>query len=218
MKRVFFAVAAVVAIGAVATPAFADMHQVAASGLWSAYGGTGPTNVGRCTIETVGGDGRRITISQTAGQTGVDLQLTKDSWAIPANTPIDLRIQFNQDDLVPARATGADQMVTVSLTFQQSVPFMKALRADSQIRVYFPNGNEAVWTGGLSGSSKAIDAFNDCRANFGPAAPTQPYRAPAQVQQPAAPSVPTQPTQPFNTPSAADQNQNLPPVPAAPPT
>lgn len=206
--------------------ASADPRPLGSSGLWSAYADTTVDNRALCGMVTVGGDGRRIAIEQAAGQSGLTLALNKNGWVIPANTDIDLRFQFDLNQQIPARATGAGSAVTVGLTFDQSIPFMRALRSDRQIRVFFPNGNEPVWTGGLAGSSRSIDAFNDCRASLGPSQPTQPFSSP--VGSSPAP-VTSAPTQPFNggavpplpdthSPALEPTNNStgLPPLPLAP--
>lgn len=208
----------------VLTPtAHAEQRHLVSSGLWSSYSDITSDNRGLCGIVTVGVDGRRIAIEQVARQSSLTVSLSKDGWAIPNNTGIDLRFQFDLNDQIPARATGAGSNVTVGLNFDQSVPFMRALRLGRQIRVFFPNGNERVWTGGLAGSSRAIDSFNDCRANLMPSQPTQPFSPPAGPVQALVP------TQPFNGGAApplpdahspalepTDNSNGLPPLPLAP--
>jgi hypothetical protein len=180
-----------------AGPALGETRIIQSSGLWNAYGGTDDDGRAVCGISTSGADGRRIAVQQSAGETDLDLVLEKPSWAIPDNTPIDLAIQFDNAQAFPDHATGAGNRVTLRLPFDRSIPFMRSLRGRSQVRVYFPSGNEVAWTGGLGGSSAAIDAFNDCRAALAPAGPSQgpsqPYAAPAS------PTSPTSPTQPFPT-------------------
>lgn len=159
-----------------AAPAAADIRQLAASGRWSAYGGTGDDNRPLCGVGTDGAEGRRILIQQYAGNTGIELLLKKDSWDIPANTPVTLKVQFDGRAPAPMQATGSGHQIVVNMTFDQSLPFMHELRADRQIRVFFLSGNEAPWTGGLSGSGGAITAFNTCRSGLMPAeGPTQPF-------------------------------------------
>ncbi len=166
-----------------ATPAMADIRQLASSGRWSAYGGTGDDNRPLCGVGTEGAEGRRILIQQYAGDTGIELHLKKDSWDIPPNTPVTLQVQFDGVAPEPMQATGSDHQIVVNMTFDQSVPFMHDLRADRQIRVFFLSGNEPPWTGGLSGSGRAIDAFNTCRGGWVPAGgPTQPFSPAPPVQ------------------------------------
>lgn len=207
MKR---KLAAILAAGiAASTPALAQeqTREIAAAGLWASYSGTSEDSHALCSLATTGAEGRRITVLQYAGQTGIDLRLEKDSWIIPGSTPIDLAVQFDSEPPIQARATGSGKTLSVRMDFPQSVPFMRALRRDTQIRITFPSGSELPWTGGLSGSSRAIDAFNQCRDHLGPAvpvAPTQPYLAP-----------PATATEPFS-PGITTPN-GLPPLPGAQP-
>lgn len=187
--------------------AHAETTTLARSGLWSAYGGTTADNRAVCGVTTVGGDGRRINVEQFAGDTGLLLSLQKSSWAIPQGTQVDLRIQFDLDAQVPSRAIGAGTQVDVRMGFEQSVPFMRALRQDRQIRVFFLGGNEPVWTGGLAGSSRAIDAFNQCRARLSAGTPSQPF-----VQQ-EAPNPATMATSPQPPPAVLTQPFGAPPLP-----
>ena len=77
----------------------------------------------------------------------------------------------------------------------QSAAFMRALRNGSVMQIIFPDGSEPMWTGGLSGSGRAINAFNDCRMQLEPGLPTQPYSTGP------APSYAPGPTQPFGGPA-----------------
>lgn len=205
------AAAAMMALAS-AIPARAEITPITQSGLWTAYSNTGPDNRRVCGISTTGADGRRIAIQQLAGESGLQLSLQKDSWDIPEGAPVELRLQFDLNDQIPAHATGSGKQINLTMTFDQSVPFMRSLRAGRQVRVFFLTGNEPVWTGGLLGSSRSIDAFNDCRASMAaPSGPTQPYTPPPQA---AAPVQPVAPTQPFAAPPAS--TTDLPPIPPAP--
>ncbi len=214
----------VAALAAVCVPARAEVRTLETRGLWSAFGGTAEDQRQVCGIATAGAEGRRIAVAQFPGDTGLVLTLDKDSWAIPDDTAIDFTVQFDTDAPVTLAGRGSGRRITAGLAFAQSIPFMRALRHGGQMHVNFPGGNEPSWTGGLSGSSAAIDAFNGCRGGFTTTtAPTQPVTAaPVATQQP------TAPTQPF-TPSAApaapapaapapapDAAAPLPPIPQAP--
>jgi hypothetical protein len=170
-------------------PASATIQPIATSGLWTAFGGTGDDNRAVCGIGTEGLDTRRITIQQFAGDTSLQLLLKKDTWAIPPNTQVGIRVQFDAWPPAALQATGAEHTLTVTLPFDQSVPFMRGIRAARQIRILFDSGNETPWTGGLNGSSRATDAFNRCRDDLTPASPSQPFNP----QSPAAPAAPTPP-------------------------
>jgi hypothetical protein len=171
------------------------------SGLWSTYSGTDGDNRPFCGIATAGGEGRRVAVLQSAGETALDLQLSKDSWVIPDNTHVKLGIQFDGRPVSPAEALGSGRSLTTRIPFEQSVPFMRALRHGQVLRITFPDGNETPWTGGLAGSGNAITAFNTCRERLAPPEPTQPFRT-----NPASPDTTppnTKPTQPFTAPSPA---------------
>ena len=174
--RVFAVVGAACAALAVSLPASADVRVLATAGLWTAYGGTSGDNKAVCGLSTDGAETRRIAIQQNAGVNGLELRLTKDSWSIPANTQVELQVQFDRYPLVAMQAAGLDHALVATMTFEQSLPFMRGVRAGRQIQVYFPSGNEPPWTGGLVGSARALNAFNACRSGLGPAAVTQPFR------------------------------------------
>jgi hypothetical protein len=212
MNRLTLLAGCALAACAAVNPARAELRTIANAGLWSTYGGTDDQQRRVCGVVTVGGDGRRIDVAQYSADGGIDLSLQKDSWSIPANTGIDMQLQFDRDGAVPQHGIGDGRRVVAHMDFAQTVPFMRALRNGVQIRVFFPNGNEPVWTGGLSGSGRAIDAFNDCRASLSAGAPTQPYAASPALQQPL--SSPAEPTQPFAAPASAPQRTGLPPLPA----
>ena len=177
-------------------PTQTPTQELYRSGLWSAYRGAderGPF----CGVSTGGVEGRRVAVQQSASESGIAVLLSKSSWAIPDNTPIAVQFRFDGRGEGPSQARGRGQTIAAQLNFEQSVSFMRALRNGRVLQVIFPDGNETIWTGGLSGSGNAINAFNNCRASLAPAEPTQPFRT-----EPSAPqSPPPQPTQPYARPS-----------------
>lgn len=184
-----------------ARPAHAAPQVVYSAGQWTAFSDTTADHQPVCGIATTGAEGRRIAIQQQAGQTGLLMLLDKASWSIPSGTPIDVAVQVDGGDAMPMKGTGAGNQVTLDISFQESVTLMRAIRAGRQIRVYFPAGNEPMWSGGLNGTGAVINAFNGCRAAFPPPPPTQPYQpSPGQPAAPA-PAAPP-PTQPFTPPPA----------------
>ncbi len=192
-----YCLSAAVAVLAMAAPgAMAQPTEIYRGGLWSAYSGSGDDQRPLCGIATTGGEGRRVAVQQYGGETGLELQLSKDSWAIPDNTTVELQFQFDGREPTTEQAVGAGHTLIVRLPMERSVLFMRALRHARVMRVLFPTGNEQPWTGGLSGSANAITAFNNCRASLAPQEPTQPFR-------PAAPPAPSNsaPTQPFIAPT-----------------
>ncbi len=178
--------------GSLALPALAraEIRPLYTSGLWSAYGGSAENQRAVCGMSTAGAEGRRIAIQQFTGENDLDIVLEKTSWSIPDNTPVEVVVQVDGYSVRLERVVGTGTRVYARMPFDASMPFMRAVRIGQQIRVFFPNGTESVWTGGLRGSSAVINAFNECRAAFAPATPTQPYASdPARL--------PTAPTQPF---------------------
>ncbi len=210
--------ASIAAVCVAPTLAHAETRTLYSAGLWSSYGGTDAEQRPVCGVVTVGGDGRRIDISQYAADGGIDLSLQKESWSIPPNTEIDLQVQFDRDTPVPSRGIGGSKRVVSRMSFDRSVPFMRALRQGSQIRILFASGNEPAWTGGLSGSGRAIDSFNDCRARLASQNPTQPFASAAPSPVVPASIVPTQPfaVQPQSQPQSQSQPEPMPmPLPAS---
>ena len=137
-----------------ALPASAEIRTLATSGLWSAFGGKGDDLRAVCGIGTEGAETRRITIQQFAGDTGLELRLKKDSWAIPANTSVGIEVQFDRLPPLPLQATGSDHQLVVTMGFDQSIPLMRGIRAGRQIQIVFQSGNELPWVGGLTGSAR----------------------------------------------------------------
>jgi len=176
---------------AITTPARAELRTLFESGLWSTYGGTDETQRNVCGIATAGADGRRIAIQQYAGETDLELVLEKPTWVIPENTPIDVMVQIDGYSWRPDRSVGTGNRVRTRIPFGTSIEFMRAIRAGQVVRVTFHSGTEPAWTGGLRGSSAAMNVLNECRAAFPPPAPTQPFPQ-------GSPSPGGQPTQPFS--------------------
>lgn len=177
---------------AMSVPAQGEVRTLMTAGLWSAYAASADDQRAACGISTTGPDGRRLAIEQSSGDTGLDVILDKTSWAIPDNTAIEIVVQVDNGAGVPLHATGSGTRVLAHMAFDASVGFMQGIRHGRQVRIFFPSGNEPPWTGGLQGSSAAINGFNDCRGNFPPASATQPFR-------PEATPTPASPTQPFGS-------------------
>ena len=175
----------------------AETTEIYRSGLWSAYSGTTADQRRVCGIATAGADGRRVAIQQFASTPGLELELSKDSWTIPDNTPVTVQLRFDYRDQVQGQMTGSGRAMAMQMPYEQSLAFIRALRDGRVLQVFFPDGNEVVWTGGLAGSARAIDALNTCAAALEPSAPTQPFQ-PNPMTPPAPDS--TAPTQPFRAP------------------
>ena len=190
-------------LAAGAPRAHAQVKQIFASGQWSAYGGATVGNRRVCGIEAAGPDGGRVMIEQETGQTGLNLILQKGSWSIPGNTAIELSFLFDGRIRFPARATGAGNVVTAAMTFQQTVPFMRAVRQDGKMVISFPSRNEPSWSIGLLGSGAVLNAFDDCRTGLASSTPTQPFTPAPTTTSPATSNPPpVSPATPASAPPA----------------
>lgn len=215
----------VVAICALApTLARAEVRTIASRGLWFAFEGTGEDQRQVCGIATGSAEARRISIAQSAGETGLSIAFEKAGWTIPDGTPIQVTVQISGRSLPGLDGVGAGPRINAAMPFAPSIDFMRALRHGTEIRVNFPSGNEPFWSGGLSGSSAAIDAFNACRGRIMGAA-TQPPAPAAPAPTPQTPAVATQPFTPSAAPYPAPIAPSppsvpapLPPIPPAPAT
>lgn len=167
-----------------APPTSADVHALAVSGHWTVFSGTDPDNKAVCGMRTEGAETRRLAIVQYAGDTGTVLRLRKDSWTIPPSTAIGIQVQFDGGPQVPVKGSGSGQEISVDLPLDQTILFMVSLRAGSQMRILFQEGNEPPWANGLTGSAKALDVFDVCRKGLNPAAATQPFSPSADQPQP----------------------------------
>ena len=203
IMRMFLLAAILVAFACLAAPGTsAQTTEIYRSGLWSAYSGTTEDQRRVCGIATTGADGRRVAIQQYSGMPGLQLELSKDSWTIPNNTPVTVQLKFDYRDQMQAQMIGAGRAMATQMPYEQSLAMIRALRDGRVLQVFFPDGNEVVWTGGLAGSGRAIAALNTCAASMEPAAPTQPFQS-----NPTPPPTPDSaaPSQPFRTPAAPSQ-------------
>ncbi len=192
-----------VAFACVAAPAAsAQTTEIYRSGLWSAYSGTSEDERRVCGIATTGADGRRVAIQQFSGMPGLQVELRKDSWMIPDNTEVTVQFKFDYRDQMQGQMTGSGRAMAMQMSYEQALAFIRALRDGQVLQVFFPDGNEVVWTGGLAGSGRAIAALNTCAATLEPSVPTQPFQAQPAPQPPAGSATPTQP---FPAPAAAPQ-------------
>ena len=214
---------AAISVWAIALTAFvgvaahAQTRELAHVGLWSAYSNTMPDGKALCGIASVGDDGRRMAIEQSAGQTGLMLSLNKPSWTIPPDTPIDVAVRFDAAAPLAEHGDGNGTLVQVMMPFAATVPFMRALRTAQVVEIGFPAGSEPAWHGGLAGSSRIIDAFNTCRNDMARLTLPQPTQPLAAAPASSVPSVPTQPftaAAPGSAPAPVSSG-DLPPLPQA---
>ncbi len=225
MRRaaLFAATALGVILGQAATEALAaDVRLLYTAGRWQVQNGVGDDQRPFCKIVSGGASGRRFIVEAFAGDPALTLQIVKDGWEIPPQTPVDVVIDIDGNRW-PIHTTGAGQLIGISVPAENQAQFEQSFRAGRTMSIAFPGGTERPWVGSLTSSNAVYNAFNTCRGTMlgqgsQPSAGTQPFAAPAT---PAA-------TQPFaQTPSApaaappppADATQPatpLPPIPPAP--
>ena len=189
------------------------------AGSWQVFSGVGDDRRAFCEISSGGAGGRRVLVLQLAGDPNLTLQLIKDGWTIPEQTPID--VVFDIDGTRwPFHTTGAGQLVGVEMPPDAAAGFAQRFRAGHMMTVSFPSGSEAPWSGSLSSSNAVFNAFERCRQTL-IGQTTQPFAtptpvAPATTQPFPTPAVPPAPTSPADAPSQpANAPAGLPPIPPA---
>lgn len=198
----------------------ASVQSVYSAGAWQVFSGIGDDQRAFCEISSGGAAGRRVLILQLAGDPNLTLQLIKDSWAIPAQTPVE--VLFNIDgNTWPFHTTGSGQLVGMAMPPDSAADFARSFRAGRTMTVSFPGGTEAPWSGSLNSSNAVFNAFDRCRGIM-LGQMTQPYAAPAGQPAPVGPTPAPASTQPFVAPAADPGTapiappQGLPPIPSAP--
>ncbi len=189
------------------------------AGNWQVANGVMDDQRSYCAIISGGAGGRRVIVQAYSGDPNLTLQMTKDSWSIPQQTPIEVVIDIDGNRW-SYHGFGTGNVVGVSLPPQDAASFEQAFRAGRNMTISFPGGTETPWAGGLTSSNAVFNVFRGCvRSNLGSA--TQPYAAQPNAAQPAAVPGPSQPYA-APTPAAAPQppaaSQPMPvPAPAAAP-
>jgi hypothetical protein len=195
---------AVAIVTAIITPAAADMYVTGQWGVWQSQAGTNYKGQPQCVAGLLGTDRN---FSVIFSPTGIFLRVWKSTWQIPAGQPIKVIMQVDQatpmsfdgigrpyypgslvDIYIPLNAvwaaTGKSMLEEVANLLSHGV----------RLKIYFPNGTEGGWEGGLSGATAALGSLVNCI--YAMPSPTQPYSMarPAPTQ----PYAPT-PTQPYGT-------------------
>jgi hypothetical protein len=170
----------------------AQTRTIAQAGGWAAFGGT----IERSQTPTCGVDARH-------DQTGrhfllqyfhnipdaLEVRVVKDTWAIPADSEIPVRMQIDSNPVWTATAVGEGRHVRFNIPLRNLDRFETQFRRGINMTLQFVGGSEPVWTFTLVGTNAVMNAFTQClNVVIGSAAPTQPV--PSQPR-------PTRPTQPF---------------------
>lgn len=162
--RIFFLTLAAIAIIARVNFARAgtpDISHVTA-GLWQETSFKNPANLG-CSI---GGapdipGGRLIMGASQRRPSPMSLVLRKNDWKIPDRAAVKARFVFPNGYSLTYSGFGRGDAIHFLLTDQQLPIWIHEFTKNPEMKVYF-QGNEPVWEFDLSGTSKVVDAMDDC--------------------------------------------------------
>jgi hypothetical protein len=175
-------VAGTVAVFSIAAPAAAETQVSARYGYWSVLEGT--TNQGSrvCGVASMGSapEKRYLAVRFFPDEGYLEVQVAKDTWAIPSGTKVPLEIEFNGYPGAWRSQSGGNgdgRYIYQRFNSDAAVNFLREFRGASSGVIRF-GGNESAWAMNLTGSSAAVGAMIDCirRARGGTAQPyaTQP--------------------------------------------
>lgn len=153
----------------------AETYTIQKVGAWTAYGGTDVQGVRTCGLINKGAD-RALAIRSWVNSRFLTVQVTKNSWSIPAGAKVAIELQF--DDYSPWSSNEGAAVPPSSVQFRihesGTEKFLRQFGAANKVTVNFPSGNEAAWSGGLTGTAVLTTTFLDCILKMRGGA-TQPY-------------------------------------------
>lgn len=194
----------ILALGALAQPAAAEMTVYYHAGSWDAFSGQDAEGKLACGVgSTNPTDNRKFSMRFVIGGDSVTFQAKKPTWSIPEGTQLPVVVQIGLDTPWTMQGTGKDQVVEWTLDRGSIQAFDTQFRRALSMTVTFPSGNEPPWTVGLNGSTAISNAMGRCVTDLTARAGTQPQGpTPAGPTQPFSPATaPTQgPTQPAKQP------------------
>jgi hypothetical protein len=182
----------------------ADTHLTSKTGAWETYDGTGSDNNIPLCVAKLSGQDRAFMVKYQGDM--IFLQISKNGWNIPNNTPVDVNIEIDNAPGYTLHAVGYTEnmpngpfsAVQFDFGWDQVNPasgetyvkeFTNLLTAGLTLKISFPNGNEPGWSGSLKGSAASFGVFIDCASKI------------YQANHPAV----TQPFTPSTTPPVATQ-------------
>lgn len=173
----------VVAMLGVCGVAAADTRTIARVGGWTAFGGTLRNGTPTCGIDTHDAPTGRHFLLQyvTSDPRRITVRVVRESWSIPEQTEVPVRLAIDGQPGWTATATGAGREVTWHIAANTLDRFEVLFRRGMTMRVEFAQGSEPPWTFNLLGTNAIMNSFVDCLAALqSDRAPTQPFAAPAQ--------------------------------------
>lgn len=163
--------------------ASAQVQTIGVHGSWRVFEGSSNDGTPVCGMSTRGADGKAVIIKYFGGASGFTIQIFKDTWNIPSETRIGLKIKFGNEDPWRVTARGYPQqrrqggMIEAAIGFEHSGLFLREFRAATSATIEFLDGNEGSWTMDLIGSTAASQTMSGCIRRLGYRAnePTQPF-------------------------------------------
>jgi hypothetical protein len=187
-----------VALLSVALPdvATAETFVTSRVGAWQAFGGTDNAGVPVCgVVNSYGIEGRSLVIKTWSNTDYFAVQIFKDGWRIPPNQTVRVQLQFDQ--FVPWEAKGIaipPNGTQIRILRNVAEQFFREFSVANTVTVYFPDGSEPYWQGGLRGSAAMTVALLDCAVKLTAGGATQPYGNNSQPY-----STPSPVTQPYGS-------------------
>jgi hypothetical protein len=184
-----------------ASSAHADMKELARWGVWAAYSGTDDENKPVCSI-VVNGDVRSLHIKWQPGH-GLFIHARKETWDVPANFPMPMIMQFDNDAPLKGTASrhaGIKHGKTIQYTIgynDTAKRFMERFASSYRMRVTFPGGSERDWNMSMEGSRVIANHFARCVVDLGHRHAGQLHNSQPHNSQPHNKPKAMQPTQPF---------------------
>ena len=161
----------------------AQIREIGTYGAWTVYGGKSNQGNAMCGSDKV-----------------ITVHVFKNTWKIPEETPISVTIKIYDRSPWRARAHGYGNRIEWTIGSNSVKLFLTEFMEGLQMRLSFPDGNEADWTASLTGSTAALSVFLRCVETISaPSQNTQPFSRPET--QPFG-----TPTQPHNPPANPSQN------------
>jgi hypothetical protein len=193
-------------LGSVSSAA-ADIRFYASSGAWRAFAGTGAKGTPMCGMTVIGDAGKRLVmVKWQLGKRAIFVQLTKESWNIPAGIEMPIEVRFDSGGPFTGTAESLSdnrQMIEVSIANDDGdgssnnlKSFMAQFMAAQKMIFSFPGGTEGDWFASMEGSRTIGAKFIECTnvyekryggnttQPYGGGNTTQPYSGNGTTQQP----------------------------------
>lgn len=179
----------------------AQIREIGTYGAWTVYGGKSNQGNAMCGSAVYNNDrSRSFHIKHFITEKVITVHVFKNTWKIPEETPISVTIKIDDRSPWLARAHGYGNRIEWTIGSNSVKLFLTEFMEGLQMRLSFPDGNEADWTASLTGSTAALSVFLRCVETISaPSQNTQPFSRPET--QPFG-----TPTQPHNPPANPSQN------------